>query len=193
MSAVPAPKYMSIEEYLLIEEDSETKHEYYHGEVFAMAGGTIPHNRIVRNVLTTLDNFLNGKDCEVFPSDLKTHIEANTLFTYPDISIVCGELERWNNRNDTITNPVVIVEVLSRKTQNYDRGQKFKLYRSIPSLKEYILVSSLEVSVEKYLKLPNGFWKFGETISPEELFEIETIGFSCPVNELYRNVIFEES
>lgn len=193
MSAVPAPKFISIEEYLLMEEDSEIKHEYYRGEVFAMAGGTIAHNRIVRNVLTSLDNFLNGKDCEVFPSDLKIHIEANTLFTYPDISIVCEKLERWNDRNDTITNPTVIIEVLSKKTRNYDRGEKFKLYRRLPSLKEYILVSSMEISVERFTKQETGVWNFREITNPDELVSIETIGFSIPIKEFYRNVIFEEA
>ncbi|GAA4727510.1 Uma2 family endonuclease [Flavisolibacter ginsenosidimutans] len=193
MRAVPAPKYVSVEDYLLLEDEAEEKHEYYQGEVFAIAGGSIAHNRIVRNVLNSLDNFLEGKGCEVFPSDLKIHNEANTLFTYPDLSIVCGELNRWNKRNDTITNPAVIIEVLSKKkTKNYDRGEKFRLYRSLPSLKEYVLISSLEISVERFIKQETSFWNFRETTDPEDLFQIETIHFSCPVNELYRNVSFEE-
>ncbi|HEX8316003.1 MAG TPA: Uma2 family endonuclease [Flavisolibacter sp.] len=188
MSAIPAPKYISIKEYLAAEETSDVKHEYYKGEVFAMAGRSIAHNRIVRNVLTALDNFLQDKGCEVFPSDLKVYNEANTLFTYPDISIVCGEAERWNHRNDTITNPVVLIEILSKSTQGYDRGQKFHLYRSIPSVKEYILISSFETLVERYTKQAAGFWNFRETANPEDLFQIESIGFPCPVKELYRNV-----
>lgn len=193
MSAVPAPKYVSIEEYLVLEEDSEVKHEYYQGEIFAMAGGTIAHNQVIRNTMTAIDNFLREKNCQVFPSDLKIHIEANTLFTYPDLSIACGQLERWNGRNDTITNPVVIIEILSKKTQNYDRGNKFKLYRSIPALKEYILVSSSEVLVEHYSKQDTGYWTLKETANAEDTFRIEAIDFSCPVNNLYRNVSFEEN
>jgi Uma2 family endonuclease len=192
MSAVPATKYISIEDYLAAEETAEVKHEYYQGEVFAMAGGSIAHNRIVRNVLAALDNFLKGKGCEVFPSDLKVHNEANTLFTYPDISIVCGKPERWANRNDTITNPAVLIEVLSKSTQGYDRGQKFHLYRSIPSLKEYILISSTEIFVERYTKQATGFWNFRETSNPEDNFQVETIDFSCPIKELYRNVEFDQ-
>lgn len=153
-----------------------------------MAGGTIPHNRIVRNVLTAIDSFLKDKVCEVFPSDLKVHVESNTLFTYPDLSIVCGALERWNNRNDIITNPVVLIEVLSKKTQGYDRGQKFKLYRDIPSLKEYILISSLDVLVERYTKQSTSFWNFRETKNSDDAFVIETIDFFCPLKDLYRNV-----
>jgi Uma2 family endonuclease len=187
MNATPGLN-ISIEEYLDTEDPSEVKREYYQGEVFAMAGGTIPHNRIVRNVLTAIDNFLKGKNCEVFPSDLKVHNEANTLFTYPDLSIVCGELEKWNNRNDVITNPIVIIEVLSKKTQGYDRGQKFKLYRDIPSLKEYILISSLDFLVERYTQQETSFWNFRESKNLDDIFIIETINFSCPLKDLYRNV-----
>jgi Uma2 family endonuclease len=191
MSAIPASNYISIEEYLLLEDESPVKNEYYQGEVFAMAGGSIAHNQIVSNAIAAINVFLRGKNCQVFPSDLKIHNEANTLFTYPDISIVCGEPERWKARNDTITNPVVLIEVLSQKTQGYDRGQKFNLYRSIPSVKEYILISSLEILVERYTKQAIGFWNFRETANPDDAFQIETIDFSCPLKELYRNVSFE--
>lgn len=193
MSAVPASTHISIADYLLLEEEGVEKHEYYRGEVFAMAGGTIAHNQILSNAIGELNNFLRDKNCQVFPSDLKVHIEANTLFTYPDISIVCGEPARWNNRADTITNPVVIIEVLSQKTRNYDRGEKFKLYRGIPSLKEYLLLSSLDVSVERFTKQETGLWSFRETSNPEDLVHVETIGFMCPVKEFYRNVVFDES
>lgn len=191
MSAVPAIKLIPVDEYLAMETDTGVKHEYYRGEIFAIAGGTIAHNQVVRNTLTSIDNFLKNEYCQVFPSDLKVHVEANTLFTYPDLSIVCKEPQRWNNRNDVITNPVVLVEVLSKKTQNYDRGQKFKLYRSLPSLKEYILISSVETAAEFYVKQPTGFWTLHETTNPEDTFKIETIQFSCALKELYRNVAFE--
>lgn len=181
---------MSIEDYLLLEEESDVKHEYYQGEIFAMADGTIPHNRIVRSTFTALDNFLGDGDCEIFHSDQRIHCPATSFFTYPDASIVCGEIERLDKRNDTITNPVVIIEVLSKRTKNYDRGEKFKLYRGIPSLKEYVLISSLEVSVEHYTKQANSFWYFREFSKPEDNFQIETIGFSCPVKMLYRRVTF---
>lgn len=191
MSAVPALKFTSIEDYLSLEGTADDKHEYYRGEIFAMAGRTIAHNRLVRNTLTAIDGFLTGKSCEAFPSDLKVHNEANTLFTYPDISIVCGEPEKWQGSNDTITNPVVIIEVVSESTQLYDRGLKFKLYRSLSSLKEYILLSSLEYMVEHYIKQADGSWNFRELTDPEDRLTIESIGFSCPVKDLYRNVSFE--
>lgn len=191
MSAVPALKFISIEDYLSLEESADEKHEYYRGEIFAMAGGTIAHNQIVSNMVSEVNFFLREKDCQVFPSDLKVHNEANSLFTYPDISIVCGELQKWQGRNDTITNPVVIIEVLSESTQLYDRGQKFKLYRSIPSLKEYLLISSIEYMVEQYTKQADDVWSFCELTNPEDRMSIESIGFSFAIKELYRNVSFE--
>lgn len=191
MSAVPAPKYISVEEYLLMEEESDIKHEYYGGEVFAMAGGTIPHNQVCMNVTGELFSFLKGRACRVYQSDQRIHCHSNKFFTYPDASVVCGEIERLEKRNDTITNPAVIIEVLSQSTKNYDRGDKFKLSRNIPSLKEYVFISSLEVSVERYTKLATGFWNFRDTANPEDLFEIETVGFSCPVRDLYRDVTFD--
>lgn len=191
MSAVPAPKYISVEDYLLMEEESDVKHEYYQGEVFAMAGGTIPHNQICMNVTGELFYFLKGKACRVYQSDQRIHCLSNKFFTYPDASIVSGKIERLEKRNDTITNPVVIIEVLSKRTKNYDRGDKFQLYRGIPSLKEYILVSSLKVSIEHYTKQANGFWYFKDTANLNDLFEIETIGFSCQVQDLYRDVTFD--
>lgn len=190
MGAAPDLNFISIEEYLSLEETSDVKHEYFQGEIFAMAGGTIPHYRIVRNVLTAIDNFLQNKKCEIFPSDLKVHSEACSLFTYPDLSIVCGEPEKWQGRNDVITKPVVVIEVLSKKTQIYDRGQKFRLYRDIPSLKEYILISSLEILVEQYAKQTPDSWNFKVTKNVNDLFHIESIEFSCTLNELYRNVVF---
>lgn len=191
MSAVPALKFISIEDYLSLEETADEKHEYYRGEIFAMAGGTIAHNQIVSNTVSEINFFLRGKSCQVFPSDLKVHNKANTLFTYPDISIVCGEPEKWQGHNDTITNPVVIIEVLSKSTQLYDRGQKFKLYRSLPSLKEFILLSSLEYMVEHYTKQADDSWNFREWTDPDDTLTIESIDFSCPVKDLYRNVSFE--
>lgn len=191
MSAVPALKYASVEDYLLQEETSLEKHEYYAGEVFAMSGGSINHNTISGNVFGEIRAFLKGKTCRVFNSDQKIHIEANGLFTYPDLSIVCGELKTWNNRNDVIINPVVIIEVLSPSTAGYDRGDKFKLYRDIPSLKEYILISSTEVRIEQYTRQSEHFWNFQETKDASAALQIETVGFSCPLAEVYRDVVFE--
>ena len=192
MSAIPARKYISIEDYLATEEIALEKHEYYKGEVFAMAGAGIAHNRIVRNTSTEIDSFLRDKGCEIFPSDLRVYIEANSLFTYPDLTIFCESIKMFKNRADTANNPTVIIEVLSKSTQDYDRGSKFKLYRGLSSLKEYILIASTEVLVEKYTKQADNKWQFTAYNIVEESFAIEAIGLSIEVNSLYRGVTFEE-
>ncbi len=191
MSAAPILKY-SIAEYLQNEEKSLEKHEYYQGEVFAMAGASIPHNQIVANTLIDIGSYLNGKKCRIFPSDLKIHVKANSLFTYPDLSIVCGKVETLENHKDIVTNPTILIEVLSPTTQDYDRGGKFKLYRDIPSLKEYILISSLEVLVEKYNKQADGTWVLHEYKAEKNLFTIAPIDMTAELKSLYRNVEFEQ-
>jgi len=192
MSAIPASKYISIEDYLAAEETALEKHEYYKGEVFAMAGAGIAHNRIVRNATVTIGSYLEDKTCEVLPSDLRVYIEANSLFTYPDLTIFCESIKMFKNRADTANNPTVIIEVLSKSTQDYDRGSKFKLYRGLSSLKEYILIASTEVLVEKYTKQADNKWQFTAYNIVEESFAIEAIGLSIEVNSLYRGVTFEE-
>ena len=192
MSANAVAKFISIEDYLFAEESSLEKHEYYKGEVFAMSGASINHNRIVRNALIAIGNYLDDKSCEVFPSDVRIHIEANTLFTYPDLTIFCDEIERYENRIDTAINPTVIIEVLSKSTQDYDKGTKFNLYQMIPSLKEYVTISSLEVLVEKYVRQAESEWLYNTYNKPDDSFMIDSIGLLATVGSLYRNVKFEE-
>jgi len=139
---------MSIQEYLEMENAADEKHEYYKGEIFAMSGAKMPHNRIASNLLIALGLKLKGKKCQPYGSDARIHIETNTLFTYPDISIICGEVITLNNDDYNVLNPIVIIEVLSKSTKNYDRGEKFKLYRDIVTLKEYILVDSESMHIE---------------------------------------------
>jgi Uma2 family endonuclease len=191
MSAAPSLKY-SIADYLESEEKSLEKHEFYQGEIFAIAGASIPHNQITRNALSSIDEYLSesGK-CQIFPGDLKIHSEANTLFTYPDLSIICGKIETLENHKDIVTNPIVIVEVLSDTTQDYDRVGKFILYRDIQSLKEYILISSIEVLIEKYSKQQDGTWVLHEYKSENDVFAIQAIDMQMEVKGLYRNVVFE--
>ncbi len=155
-------KTFTIEEYLEIENAAIEKSEYYKGEIFAMAGTKLPHNIISRNTMGLLYQKLKGKNCQPFGSDLRVHIEANTLFTYPDISIVCGKVESLNNDDMNILNPAIIIEILSPSTKNYDRGEKFKLYRDIPTLKEYILIDSKSISVEAFRLNQNNHWELEE-------------------------------
>ncbi len=187
---LPQLKFLTEEEYFAFEETSLEKHEYYNGEIFAMAGASIAHNQIVGNTLSDINQHLRNKNCQVFPSDLKIHIEANFLNTYPDLSIVCGQPQLYNNRTDTIINPSILIEVLSPSTKDYDRGSKFTLYREIPTLKEYILISSTEYRFEKFARQQDNTWHFSEVRTPDETIRIETIDFQIPLIELYRNVDF---
>ena len=138
----PDLKYITQEAFLDAERLATEKHEYFKGEVFARSSASIPHNIISTNCLTEIINALKGKNCRPFGSDLRVHIPKNTLYTYPDISIICGEIETTDDKFDTATNPSVIIEILSASTKNYDKGQKFSLYREIECLKEYILIDS---------------------------------------------------
>lgn len=181
----------TIEEYLEMEEAATEKSEYYRGEIFAMSGPKLPHNRISRNLLAGLTTRLSGKQCEPLGSDMRVHIEANTLFTYPDISIVCGEPQTRNNDNWNLLNPSVIIEVLSPSTKNYDRGEKFKLYRDIPTLKEYILVDSQSIHVEIFRLNEARRWELEEYNSPDAVLYIKTINEYIPVADMYVGVSFE--
>ncbi|SFP99285.1 Uma2 family endonuclease [Parafilimonas terrae] len=178
----------SVEEYFEMEKASIEKHEYYKGEIFAMSGSKVPHNEIAGNLYHALRTKLSGKKCKPYNSDQRVHIEKNTLFTYPDISIVCGELITLNNDNWNVLNPTVISEVLSPSTKNYDRGEKFKLYRDIPTLKEYILVDSESIHVEVFCLNENNHWELEEYNSPEEELHIKAIDKKILIADIYEDV-----
>ena len=185
-------EYMSIEKYLEMENSADEKHEYYKGEIFAMSGAKMPHNRITSNLLITLGLKLKGKKCHPFGSDARIHIAANTLFTYPDISIICGEVMTLNNDDYNVLNPTVIIEVLSTSTKNYDRGEKFKLYRDIPTLKEYILVDSKSVHLEVFRLNEKNHWELEEYKTIGENVIIKAIEETIAVSEIYDGVKIDE-
>jgi Uma2 family endonuclease len=147
MAAIPKT-LITEEAYLEQERSATSKSEYYNGEVFAMAGATKEHNKIVASIIIGLGLHLKGKKCSIFPSDIRVHNNSNSLYTYPDVTVVCGQEEYFDDKFDTLLNPTIIFEVLSPATEDYDRGTKFKLYRSIPSLQNFVLVSSTEYAAE---------------------------------------------
>ncbi len=158
MSAQQVPQqYFMIDEYLEREKTALEKSEYYKGEIFTMSGGTPRHAGIASNIVTALGTRLQNKNCRAFGSDLKVHIPENQFFTYPDVTIACGQREYF--KDSALTNPRVIIEVLSDSTEGYDRGTKFMLYRSIPSLQEYVLVSQQEHFVEIFRRNQHGRWE----------------------------------
>jgi Uma2 family endonuclease len=143
-----AERHYTIEDYFAIEEGSEIKHEYFDGEVFAMAGASLRHNLITGNVFASLRTRIAGSSCRAFGSDLRLRTPGG-LLTYPGVSVICGRVELSRvDRLDTVLNPIVIVEVLSESTRDYDRGQKSRLYREIPTLLDYVLVEQSRVYVE---------------------------------------------
>ncbi len=171
-----------------MENSADEKHEYYKGEIFAMSGAKMPHNRITSNLLIALGLKLKGKKCHPFGSDARIHIEANTLFTYPDISIICGEIITLNNDDYNVLNPTVIIEVLSKSTENYDRGKKLKLYRDIPTLKEYILVDSKSIHSEVFRLNESGHWELEEYKSLADNLIIKAIDEAVALTEIYDDV-----
>lgn len=183
---------VSIEEYLEMENAADEKHEYYKGEIFAMSGAKVPHNTITTNILISLGQKLKGKDCRPFNSDQRIHIPSNTLFTYPDISIICGEIITLNDDDYNVLNPTVIIEVLSKSTRNYDRGEKFKLYRDIKTLKEYILVDSASIHMEVFRLNESEHWELDEYDAPGDTLLIKAINESILLSDIYDGVKIEE-
>ena len=172
-------------EYLAMEKESDTKHEFFQGEIFAMAGAGGRHNVIAKNMQGRLFMALDGKPCQPYGSDLRIHIPQNTLYTYPDISIFCGDFISSQEDDDTMILPIVLIEILSPSTKNYDRGGKFKLYRDIPSLKEYILIDSESVNTEVFRINTGGHWELEEYKTLEATLLIEALSISINIGDIY--------
>ncbi|MCD2423972.1 Uma2 family endonuclease [Niabella pedocola] len=185
----PAPAYQkayyTIPEYLEMEKASPEKHEYYRGGIFAIAGAGRKHNVIFKNMLGRLYMQLQGRPCQPYGSDLRIHIPENTLFTYPDISIICGDIVPSPEDADTAVAPVVLIEILSLSTRDYDRGSKFKLYRDIPALKAYILIDSESINIEAFRLNTTGHWELEEYKTPGETLIISAIDTAIPIQEIY--------
>ena len=162
--------------------------EYLAGEIFAMAGGSEAHNLICGNVLRELGNRFKGRPCYVYTSDMKVRVESADLGAYPDAMAVCGERLFWDQRKDVITNPALIVEVLSDSTEAYDRGDKFAHYRNIPSLRAYLLLSQHRVSAELYLRQPNGGWLLRTYDDIQESVPLTALDVALPLAEIYDKV-----
>ena len=182
--------YLSQSDYLEFERNADTKHEYFQGEIFDMSGASLKHNIISTNTTITLGNSLKGKKCRPFGSDLRIHIPLNTLFTYPDITVICDEIQTTDDKFDTITNPTVIIEILSASTRNYDLGKKFMLYRQIKSLKHYIMIDSEEVRVMMYSKNNDETWIFKEYTHVDHQLHIKAIATTLKIEDIYDTIDF---
>ena len=191
MSAEPIRK-LTPEEYLAFERQSEIKNEFWHGEIFAMAGASEAHNLIITNVIGELRGQLKGHSCKVYPNDMRVSIPRSRMYTYPDVTVVCGKAEFDDRMRDTLLNPTLIIEVLSPSTENYDRTEKFKSYRTIESLKEYVLISQKKPQIECYMRQKDTpFWIFSAVSELEAVAELTTIGCRLALSEVYENVEFD--
>ena len=182
----------TIEEYLQMERASDVKHEYYQGEIFAMAGASPRHSFISSNLITELHNRLKTSPCFPHGSDMRIHIPENTLFTYPDISIICGDINTFDKDKDTAIQPIILIEILSKSTRNYDRGGKFKLYRDIPTLKEYMLVDSEIINVEIWRLNERNHWELEEYKNLKDIVTLPAINVSISMEEIYARTRLEE-
>ena len=194
----PAKKHYTPEEYMALEEVADYKSEYYEGQIYAMSGGSVPHSTICVNLLTELGQKFKKQPCRVFNSDLRILVQQNGLYTYPDVAVVCGELQYAANkdgslRNDTITNPVLLAEVLSPSTKNYDQGGKFAMYRTLPSLQHYLLLDSERIYLDHYQKTAQG-WLLRTYQSRDDSLPLALGGsrFKLNLTALYNKVTFDE-
>jgi Uma2 family endonuclease len=180
-------KRYTIEEYLEMERASTVKHEYYQGEIFAMAGASDRHNWMFTNIFGELCIQLKGNPCRPNGSDMRMHIPENTLYTYPDIAIYCGDTdEKDNPEEDTITEPTIIIEILSPSTRAYDLGTKFNLYKDIPTLKEYILIDTESIEVKAWRINAHNQWHPEEYKTLHKSVQIPTVGISLSMQDIYR-------
>lgn len=189
MSAAPVTQY-TLAEYLAREETATCKSEFYRGQIFAMSGGTPRHNTASVNILAALRGRLRGTPCRPFNSDQQIRIPANGLMTYPDVSVVCGELQLAAQAPNAIINPRVIFEVLSKSTDSYDRGKKFDLYRQLESLREYILIAQDEPHVERFVRQADDSWLLTVFKGLDAVVELTTLNCALPLAEIYEDVTF---
>ena len=185
--------YISPQEYLRRERLAEYKSEYLNGEIFAMSGASREHNLITGNIGAELNRQLRGKPCEAYTSDMRVKVRSNGLYTYPDVIVVCGEPQFEDKEVDTLVNPTVLGEVLSRTTERYDRIAKTTYYRTIDSLAEHLLVAQDEIRVEQYIRQPDGQWLMLEFLTRDAVVELPSIGCTLKLGEVYdRNVFGDE-
>jgi Uma2 family endonuclease len=183
--------YLTPEQYLEIERKADYKSEYYQGEMYAVAGARRGHNLVSGNVFYQLHHQLRQGPCEVYQNDMRVRVNATGLYTYPDVAVACDP-QFLDEQQSTLLNPTLIVEVLSPSTEAYDRGLKFKHYRTIESLREYLLVSSESTDVELRRLTPDGEWILRSTDRLEDVVELKSVGCQLSLADLYEKVEFGE-
>ena len=192
MSAVPKKK-LTVADYLTIERKAQFKSEFFNGEMFAMAGASRKHNFVKENLIVELGVRLKGGPCRTVSSDQRVKVNRTGLFTYPDIVILCGPGEYDPTDEDTLLNPVAIIEVLSPATEKYDRGAKFRNYQQIPSLTEYVLVAQDEAVCERFVRLPDGSWALVSFVGLAATLAFTSVTVQISLADVYAGVTFPDA
>ncbi len=184
-------RYYTPEEYLALEEKAEYKSEYHDGVIITMTGGTTNHNQIAGNLYIALSLALKGQNYRTFIGDVRLWIPRIRSYVYPDVMVIAGKPEYHDNRKDTIVNPQVIIEVLSKSTKGYDLGDKFSYYRTIPTFQEYILIDQTKIAIEQYSKQANKRWSYCEYDEEDAGLLFNSFGVEVPLVDIYEQVDFE--
>jgi Uma2 family endonuclease len=186
-------QYLTPQEYLSLERSSDIKSEYFNGEVFAMSSASENHNLIVTNIISELRSQLKGRPCKVYPGDMRVKVSQTGLYTYPDVTALCGKAVFEDEYRDTLINPAVIIEVLSKSTEAYNRGVKFCHYRKLESLVEYVLVSQDKVLIEHYSRQSDNQWLLSAIDSIEGSVTLSSVQCTLALSEVYDKVEIEEA
>jgi Uma2 family endonuclease len=184
--------HLSEEDYLVYEQLSPIKHEYYAGSIYAMAGASEAHNLIAMNVAASLHRQLRGQSCRTYPSDMRLKILQTGLYTYPDFMIVCGPTQFTNaEKRDTLINPIIIIEILSPSTETYDRGEKFQHYRTIKTLQEYILIAQDKYRIERFTRQDSNEWLLSESVGLHTALTLATIQVTLVLADIYEQILVD--
>lgn len=185
-------RFYTPEEYLELEEKAEYRSEYLDGEIAALAGTSLNHNRIAKNIAFAIEGEISRTPCEVFFAEIKVWIEARNYFTYPDVMVLCGKKQLYKNRSDTVTNPQIIIEVLSKSTERYDRNDKFHAFWTLDSLAEYVLVDQYRMRVEYFKQTSEKEWMLRVFTQPDETLILQSIDLEISLSDIYHRVEWEE-
>jgi Uma2 family endonuclease len=180
--------YITPEEYLAAEREAEYKSEYFEGEVFAMTGASRKHNLVSGNIFASLHTQLKKRPCEAYQSDMRVKVSPTGLYTYPDVVVICGEPAFDDEQKDSLLNPTVLVEVLSKSTASYDRGEKFEHYRRLESLAEYLAVAQNKYHVEHYIRQPDNQWLLSETEEVKDTVSLPSVKCQLALADIYDKV-----
>jgi len=191
--SVPTPRRFTPQDYLDLERQADYKSEYLDGEIIAMVGASKEHNLVTGNVFASLHSQLKKRPCEVYQVDMRVRVDPNGLYTYPDVIVVCGKAQFEDDQLDTLINPTLIVEVLSKSTKNFDRGEKFRRYRTLHSLQEYILIAQDNYLLEQYVRQADNSWRLIEINQPDAKVHLPSIDCELLLADVYDKVELAKS